>query len=289
MGVGYMLDIIVCVALGVDMFDCVYPCRTARFGTALTRKGQMRLVSQAKFRTDFRPIEEGCTCYTCKKYTRAALAGNLFKEAISSTLLTIHNITFMMTLMRDARKAILGKRFSKFVCEFLKELYPEESKTKPPRWVRNALGKGFWSDKDPEPQTKKELQNLVLEAQQAKEAAAAAKKNGEGEGAAAKKSENQNASGDAQSSAQATNAHSVIELAKHAAAENAAAEQAGAGGAGASSSSSGTNKGTNKPRTLWDRYFVPGGDIDGIEELFEWDNPDIKEGEDMPREVNRRE
>eukprot|EP00438_Fugacium_kawagutii_P006220 Skav219208 [mRNA] locus=scaffold537:178168:178491:+ [translate_table: standard] len=54
MGVGYPLDIVVCVALGVDMFDCVYPCRTARFGTALVRSGQLRLTS-AEFANDFRP------------------------------------------------------------------------------------------------------------------------------------------------------------------------------------------------------------------------------------------
>ena len=54
MGVGYPLDIVICVALGVDMFDCVYPCRTARFGTALVRSGQLRLTS-AEFANDFRP------------------------------------------------------------------------------------------------------------------------------------------------------------------------------------------------------------------------------------------
>merc|ERR1712194_899891 len=59
MGVGYSLDIVVCVAHGVDMFDCVYPCRTARFGTALTRKGQLRLGSNARFKHDKGPIEEG--------------------------------------------------------------------------------------------------------------------------------------------------------------------------------------------------------------------------------------
>ena len=54
MGVGYPLDIVICVALGVDMFDCVYPCRTARFGTALVRSGQLRLTS-AEFASDYRP------------------------------------------------------------------------------------------------------------------------------------------------------------------------------------------------------------------------------------------
>ncbi|KAF4744326.1 Queuine tRNA-ribosyltransferase catalytic subunit 1, partial [Perkinsus olseni] len=56
MGVGYTLDIICCVALGVDMFDCVYPTRTARFGTALVRSGQMRL-NRSDYRLDFKPID----------------------------------------------------------------------------------------------------------------------------------------------------------------------------------------------------------------------------------------
>lgn len=72
MGVGYPLDCVVCVALGVDMFDCVYPTRTARFGTALVPEGTMRL-GQEKYKHDFRPIQQDCPCEACVKYTRAFL------------------------------------------------------------------------------------------------------------------------------------------------------------------------------------------------------------------------
>ncbi|CAH1756036.1 12448_t:CDS:2 [Entrophospora sp. SA101] len=70
MGVGYAEDLVVCIALGVDMYDCVYPTRTARFGNALTSKGQLNLKS-TRFASDFRPIEQDCNCLTCKSFTRA--------------------------------------------------------------------------------------------------------------------------------------------------------------------------------------------------------------------------
>merc|ERR1711972_1216723 len=71
MGVGYSLDIVVCVALGVDMFDRVYPCRTARFGTALVRTGQLRLTSR-EFANDHRPIEVDSNS-PLQQYSRAML------------------------------------------------------------------------------------------------------------------------------------------------------------------------------------------------------------------------
>merc|ERR1712048_1558514 len=95
MGVGYSLDLVVCVALGVDMFDCVYPCRTARFGTALVRTGQLRLTGH-EFAADFQPIDSTCTCETCRTYTRAVLHTMVTKEPVASSLITIHNITFLM-------------------------------------------------------------------------------------------------------------------------------------------------------------------------------------------------
>lgn len=61
MGVGYPIDILLCSCLGVDMFDCVYPTRTARFGTAFTAYGNIKL-THAKYKYDFTPIEEGCQC-----------------------------------------------------------------------------------------------------------------------------------------------------------------------------------------------------------------------------------
>jgi tRNA-guanine family transglycosylase len=64
MGVGYPEDLVACVSLGVDMFDCVYPTRTARFGTAFTSKGLIR-VKNSDCRHDYTPLEQGCTCECC--------------------------------------------------------------------------------------------------------------------------------------------------------------------------------------------------------------------------------
>ncbi|CAD7940398.1 unnamed protein product [Amoebophrya sp. A120] len=156
MGVGYMLDIVVSVALGVDMFDCVYPCRTARFGTALTWKGQLRLAkcSDAAKPENNLPIEEDCDCYTCKTYSRSFLASIVAKNEkanpAGATLLTIHNIRFMMRLMTSMREAILESRFKAWVVDFLQNLYPATNKCKksggktiiPPTWVKEALIQG---------------------------------------------------------------------------------------------------------------------------------------------------
>ena len=68
MGVGFALDLVVCSALGVDMYDCVYPSRTARFGSALVMKHPGSLnMKQKVYRTDFSPIEENCDCSTCTR------------------------------------------------------------------------------------------------------------------------------------------------------------------------------------------------------------------------------
>jgi len=142
MGVGYSLDLVVCVALGVDMFDCVYPCRTARFGTALTRTGQLRLTGH-EFAKDFRPIDESCKCETCRTYSRAVLHTIVTKEPAAASLITIHNITFLMTLMSEMREAIAEDRLPSWVRSFLQEFFPLAKPTPcthcPPRWVKGAL------------------------------------------------------------------------------------------------------------------------------------------------------
>lgn len=136
MGVGYATDLVVCVALGVDMFDCVFPTRTARFGTALTRYGSLQLKSK-QFANDFRPIEVGCTCLTCKSYTRAFLNGVVCKEATACHLISIHNVHYQLQLMRQARNSIKEDRFVDFVKGFLVDLYGELQKA--PKWVFDAL------------------------------------------------------------------------------------------------------------------------------------------------------
>nr|XP_045618263.1 queuine tRNA-ribosyltransferase catalytic subunit 1-like isoform X2 [Procambarus clarkii]XP_045618264.1 queuine tRNA-ribosyltransferase catalytic subunit 1-like isoform X2 [Procambarus clarkii]XP_045618265.1 queuine tRNA-ribosyltransferase catalytic subunit 1-like isoform X2 [Procambarus clarkii] len=93
MGVGFAVDLVVCCALGVDMFDCVFPTRTARFGCALVNNGQINLKSR-EFVSDFGPIDENCDCTTCKNYTRAYLHTIVTKETVACHLLSLHNIAY---------------------------------------------------------------------------------------------------------------------------------------------------------------------------------------------------
>lgn len=108
MGVGFAVDMIVSVALGVDMFDCVYPTRTARFGTALVRKGGTLSMKNAMNQFDMGPIEEECGCQVCTKYSRAFFY-TLTKtdDQLLGQLLSQHNIAYQMRLMKDARNAII--------------------------------------------------------------------------------------------------------------------------------------------------------------------------------------
>lgn len=135
MGVGYPVDLVVCSALGVDMFDCVYPCRTARFGTVLVPSGLLQL-KKAEFKDDFRPIDETCTCSTCKNYTRAYLHTIATKETVASSLLTVHNIAYMMRLMDNVRNAIIEGNFDEYVRNFMLEQYPKKNY---PKWASDAL------------------------------------------------------------------------------------------------------------------------------------------------------
>ena len=99
------------VRRGIDMFDCVLPTRVARNGTALTAGGKV-VVRNAEYALDFSPIEPDCSCYTCANFTRAYLR-HLFKagEILGHRLLTIHNLHFTLTLMKEIRKAILEDSF----------------------------------------------------------------------------------------------------------------------------------------------------------------------------------
>ncbi len=106
MGVGTPEDIIDAVRLGVDMFDCVMPTRNARNGSLFTANGRMS-IKNARYARDERPVEEGCSCYTCSRFSRAYLR-HLFlsKEILAYRLNTIHNLYYYARLMRDIRTAI---------------------------------------------------------------------------------------------------------------------------------------------------------------------------------------
>ncbi len=119
MGVGTADCIVEAVNLGVDMFDCVFPTRVARNGTAMTNNGRL-VVRNAKYAEDFLPIEEGCNCYTCRNFSRAYIR-HLFKaeEIFALRLLTIHNLYFLLNFTKRIRKAIANDTFPEFRERFL--------------------------------------------------------------------------------------------------------------------------------------------------------------------------
>jgi queuine tRNA-ribosyltransferase len=106
MGVGTPEDMINAVILGVDFFDCVLPTRNARNGTLFTSSGRLS-IKQAQYTEDQRPVDETCTCYTCRHYSRAYLR-HLYvsKEILSSRLNTIHNLYYYINLFREMKEAI---------------------------------------------------------------------------------------------------------------------------------------------------------------------------------------
>ncbi|HLJ31026.1 MAG TPA: tRNA guanosine(34) transglycosylase Tgt [Candidatus Babeliales bacterium] len=108
LGIGDLASIEPCVQLGIDTFDSSHPTRCARHGLFFTTKGFVK-IGNAENKTAFRPVDESCSCYTCQHYTRAYLH-HLFKAAELSayTLATIHNLHFMVDLMKRYRMQILN-------------------------------------------------------------------------------------------------------------------------------------------------------------------------------------
>jgi queuine tRNA-ribosyltransferase len=119
MGVGSPEDLVTGVQRGVDIFDCVLPTRLARHHTAITRTGRIN-IANAKFASEKSPVDESCSCYTCKNFSCAYLRHLvLAKEMLGSTLLTIHNLNTLLTLMMDIRRSIIAGQFDKFATDFL--------------------------------------------------------------------------------------------------------------------------------------------------------------------------
>jgi queuine tRNA-ribosyltransferase len=114
MGVGYPEDMLHAIACGVDLFDCVLPTRSARTGKVFTSRGDL-VIKNARFADDPKPLDESCSCPTCRVYSRAALR-HLFtaNEVTSVVLLTMHNLWFYLSLMRGAREAIIAGRYTRF-------------------------------------------------------------------------------------------------------------------------------------------------------------------------------
>lgn len=119
MGVGTPTSMLRAIALGVDMFDCVLPTRTARTGTALSSEGRMNL-KNARYARDFGPLDPACACPTCAGYTRAYLRHLVvMKEMLGSILLSIHNLAFLIDLTARARVAIEQDRYGAFLDEWM--------------------------------------------------------------------------------------------------------------------------------------------------------------------------
>ena len=120
LGIGDPLDLFGAVENGCDLFDCVAPTRQARTGSLYTRKGRFN-IENTQYRNDFTPIETGCECYTClprprggARFTKAYLA-HLFRsdEILASTLASIHNVYFIVNLVKQMREGILAGTFDR--------------------------------------------------------------------------------------------------------------------------------------------------------------------------------
>ncbi len=126
MGVGKPEDLVEAVARGVDLFDCVLPTRNARNGQCFTAEGPVA-IKRAQHARDPRPLEETCTCYTCRRFSRAYLR-HLFvsDELLAYRLLTLHNLHFFLRLMAAMRAAIADGAFAAFPARFFQR-YPVSS------------------------------------------------------------------------------------------------------------------------------------------------------------------
>lgn len=131
MGVGSPEDLINGIMRGVDIFDCVLPTRLARHQAAFTLNGRVNLMNSA-FTRDFDPIETTCNCYTCRHFSRAYLRHLILaKEMLSATLISIHNIQFLVDLVKRSRQAVLDSNFPLFALSFL-EAYNTKNQTEQP-------------------------------------------------------------------------------------------------------------------------------------------------------------
>lgn len=121
MGVGTPEDLVAAVQAGIDMFDCVMPTRNARNGYLFTRFGDLK-IKNACHKSDTRPLDETCGCYTCRNFSRAYLH-HLFRagEILGSMLNTVHNLHYYQSLMSDLREAIAEGRLADVAARFHRE------------------------------------------------------------------------------------------------------------------------------------------------------------------------
>jgi queuine tRNA-ribosyltransferase len=119
MGVGFPEDLVEGVRRGMDLFDCVAPTRMGRNGAVFTSDGRLN-IKRAEFRTDERPLDAGCDCAACSRFTRAYIR-HLFvsDEMLGMRLLSLHNVHFLVALMRAARDAIVDGTFDAWSARWL--------------------------------------------------------------------------------------------------------------------------------------------------------------------------
>lgn len=123
MGVGFPEDLVEGVRRGIDLFDCVAPTRMGRNGAAFTVEGRLN-IKRAEFRTDRRPLDPECGCAACTRFSRAYLR-HLFlaDEILGLRLLSLHNVHFLVSLMRQARTALLGGTFDAWSDSWLRRYH----------------------------------------------------------------------------------------------------------------------------------------------------------------------
>ncbi len=118
MGVGTPEDLVEGIARGIDVFDCVLPTRVARNGQALLRTGKFNM-RNARFADDPAPIDPACGCYACRNFSRAYVRHLIVaREILAATLLSIHNLYTMLTIVKEARAAILAGTFADYRTAF---------------------------------------------------------------------------------------------------------------------------------------------------------------------------
>lgn len=119
MGVGFPDDLVEAVGRGIDLFDCVVPTRMGRHGTAFTPDGTVQ-IKRADHRFDTRPLVEDCDCHACARYDRAYLR-HLFnaEEMLGLRLLSLHNVHYLVGLMRRARRELAARTYRAWAGEYL--------------------------------------------------------------------------------------------------------------------------------------------------------------------------
>ena len=126
MGLGTPAQLVELIARGVDMFDCVLPTRVARNGTVFTRKGTY-ILKNAENKMNFGPLEDGCECFACRRFTRAYLR-HLYnvQEILAIRMLSVHNSYLFLKVMADVRAAIANDTFSDFYRDFIAGYRPTQ-------------------------------------------------------------------------------------------------------------------------------------------------------------------